>query len=53
VEYVCRQESLQDLLKKLSASSPGDVRPFEAVVRVKIALGVPVGLELVTVRKRS
>ena len=53
VEFVCRQESVQDLLKKLSASSPGDVKPFEAVVRVKIALGVPVGLELVTVRMRS
>jgi hypothetical protein len=53
VEFVCRQGSVQDLLNKLSASSPGDVKPFEAVVRVKIALGVPVGMELVTVRKRT
>jgi len=53
VEFVCRQGSVEDLLNKLSASSPGDVKPFEAVVRVKIALGVPVGMELVTVRKRT
>jgi hypothetical protein len=53
VEFVCREGSVKDLLSRLSASSPGDIKPFEAVVRVKIALGVPVGMELVTVRKRS
>ena len=53
VEFVSRPGSVQDLLGKLAASSPGEVKPFEAVVRVKIALGVPVGMELVAVRKRS
>jgi hypothetical protein len=53
VEFVSRQSSVEDLLAKLSATNPGDVKPFEAVVRVKIALGVPVGMDLVTVRKRS
>ncbi len=53
VEFVSRQSSVEELLSKLSASSPGDVKPFEAVVRVKIALGVPVGMELQAVRKRA
>jgi len=53
VEFVSRQSSVEELLSKLSATTPGDVKPFEAVVRVKIALGVPVGMELVAVRKRA
>jgi hypothetical protein len=52
VEFVCRRSSVETILGQLSASSPGDLRPFEAVVRVKIALGVPVGMELAAVRKR-
>jgi hypothetical protein len=50
VEYVCRRDSIQKLLKQLSASTPEDMKPFEAVVRVKIGLGVPVGMELAAVR---
>lgn len=53
VEFVSRKSSVEELLSQLSASSPGDIKPFEAVVRVKIALGVPVGLELAAVRKRG
>lgn len=53
VEFVCRHGSVEALLAQLSASSPGDLKPFEAVVRVKIALGVPVGMELAAVRKRD
>jgi hypothetical protein len=53
VEFVCRRSSVEALLAQLSASSPGDLKPFEAVVRVKIALGVPVGMELAAVRQRS
>lgn len=53
VEFVCRRRSVEALLSQLSVSSPGDVKPFEAVVRVKIALGVPVGMELVAFRKRG
>ena len=50
VEYVCRRDSIQKLLKQLSASTSEDMKPFEAVVRVKIGLGVPVGMELAAVR---
>jgi hypothetical protein len=53
VEFVSRRSSVEALLSQLSASSPGDTKPFEAVVHVKIAQGVPVGLELVAVRKRG
>jgi hypothetical protein len=53
VEFVSRRSSLEALLSQLSASSPGDLKPFEAVVRIRIAQGVPVGLELAAVRKRG
>lgn len=49
VEYVCRRDSITKLLKQLSVSSPEDLKPFEAVIRVKIGLGVPVAMELAAV----
>jgi hypothetical protein len=52
VEFVCRQESVEKLLHEIPSSSTGPIRPFEALVRVKIARGVPVGTELVSVRAR-
>jgi len=52
VEFVCRQESVEKLLHEIPGSSAGPTRPFEALVRVKIARGVPVGTELVAVRAR-
>ncbi len=51
VEYVCQQNSLQELLLRLSVSNSGELKPFEAVIRVKVARGVPVGSELVGLRK--
>ena len=51
VEYVCGQESLQELLRRLSVTQPGELKPFEALLRVKVARGVPVGAELVAIRK--
>lgn len=50
-EYVCRQDSLQQLQLRLSVSDNGQMKPFEAVLRVKIARGVPVGTELVALRE--
>ncbi len=52
VEFVCRQESVETLLHEMPGSSAGPIRPFEALVRVKIARGVPVGTELISVRAR-
>ncbi len=51
VEYVCQQDSLEQLLMRLSVSNSGELKPFEAVIRVKVAKGVPVGSELVALRK--
>ncbi len=50
VEFVCQPSSLQELLRRLNASAPSDLKPFEAVIHVKVARGVPVGSELVALR---
>ncbi len=51
VEYLCQQNSLEQLLLRLSVSNSGEVKPFEAVIRVKVAKGVPVESELIALRK--
>jgi len=51
VEYVCREQSVEELLLRLSVSDNGDVKPFEALLHVKIAKGVPVETSLVSLRK--
>src|SRR5208282_2554727 len=53
VEYVCREDSLKELLQKLNVSKPADLKPFEALLHVKIAHGVPVVTELISLRKRA
>lgn len=53
VEYVAREDSLKELLQKLKVSKPGDLKPFEALLHVKIAHGVPVTTDLVSVRSRA
>jgi hypothetical protein len=52
VEFVCRPDSVDKLLHAIPSSGTGPIRPFEALVRVKIARGVPVATELVAVRAR-
>lgn len=53
VEYVCRQDSVHELLSKVGVSGSSEVKPFEALLHVKIARGVPVETELVAVRLRN
>jgi hypothetical protein len=53
VEYICRPQSLENLLERLSVSRTTDLKPFEAVLRVKVSRGVPVAMELVALRKTS
>jgi len=50
VEFVCRQSSVEQLLLRLPVSQSGQLEPFEAVIRVKVTRGVPVGTELVALR---
>jgi hypothetical protein len=51
VEFVSRPDSVENLLKQLPTNG-GTIKPFEALVHVKIARGVPVESELVTARRR-
>jgi hypothetical protein len=53
VEYVCSQSSVEELLNRLGVQNGSEVKPFEALLRVKVTRGVPVGIQLVAVRKRS
>lgn len=52
VEFVCRPESVGKLLHEISTSATGPIKPFEALLRVKIARGVPVETEMVSMRAR-
>jgi hypothetical protein len=53
VEFVCREDSVKELLQRLQVSKPGELKPFEALLHVKIAHGVPVMTDLVSVRNRK
>ncbi len=53
VEFVCQQNSLEELLSRLKFSSTGELEPFEAVLRVKVTRGVPVESEIVALRTRK
>ena len=53
VEFVCSDASLQKLLKKLPPSNSSELKPFEAVIRVKVARGVPVESEIVALRSEG
>jgi len=52
-EFVCRQDSLAELLRRLGVSKSADLKPFEALLHVKVTHGVPVLTDLVAVRKRG
>ncbi|MGC1448422.1 MAG: hypothetical protein WA830_00155 [Candidatus Sulfotelmatobacter sp.] len=53
VEYVCREDSVKEILERLKVSKPGELKPFEALLHVKIAHGVPVVTDLVSLRLRN
>jgi hypothetical protein len=53
VEYVCREDSVKELLQRLKIAKPGELKPFEALLHVKIVHGVPVVADLVSVRNRN
>jgi hypothetical protein len=50
VDYVCDQSSLDDLLQHLNFTSGTNVKPFEALLRVKVANDVPIETKLVVFR---
>jgi len=51
MEYVTRENSLDELLTRLSVRQASELKPFEALLHVKVARGVPVGVELLALRK--
>jgi hypothetical protein len=51
VEFVSRPDAVEKLMQELPGSAK-EMEPFEALVRVKIARGVPLETELVDVRAR-
>ena len=53
VESVCRENSLEQLLLRLAVTRSGELGPFEALLHVKVARGVPVSSEIVGLRKRT
>jgi hypothetical protein len=53
VDYVCDQRSLNDLLQNLNFKSGTDVKPFEALLRVKIVKDVPIETQLVEFRQTN
>jgi hypothetical protein len=53
VEYVCREDSINELLRHLKVSKASDLKPFEALLHVRIAHGVPVMEDLISVRNRA
>jgi hypothetical protein len=53
VEYVCARYSVEELLRRLAVPVGDEVKPFEALLRVKVTRGVPVGTQLVAVRHRK
>jgi hypothetical protein len=50
VEFVTRENYLDELLKKMNVKQPSELKPFEAVIQVKVAKGVPVESTLVALR---
>jgi hypothetical protein len=52
-EYVCREDSLTELLQRLGVSKGQEIKPFEALLHVRVTHGVPVLTDLVAVRKSN
>ena len=50
VEFVTRENYLATLLQELHVNQPSELKPFEAVIRVRVAKGVPVESTLVGLR---
>jgi len=50
MEYVTRENYLSQLLRKMNVTKPTELKPFEAVIEVKVARGVPVESSLVALR---
>ena len=50
VEFVTRENYLNDLLVRMKVGSPEQLKPFEALIHVKVTKGVPVESSVVALR---
>lgn len=53
VEFVSNEDSLKSLLSRLGVTRADQLKPFEALIHVKIARGVPVESELIAIRNSA
>jgi hypothetical protein len=53
VDYVCDPRSLRELLQHLNISKAADLKPFEALLRIKSAKDVPIETQLVDSRQTN
>lgn len=53
VDYVCDAASIENLLKQLNASKAAGLKPFEALLRVRVANDVPLAVQLVALRQNE
>jgi hypothetical protein len=51
VDYVCSEDSMTDLLNRLQIGKGADLKPFEALLEIKIANDVPVVTQLLDLRR--
>jgi hypothetical protein len=50
VNYVCEEGSLAELLHRLNVKKASELKPFEALLRVRVAKDVPLETQLVALR---
>jgi len=50
VEFACDPARVRELLGLVSSSTDADIRPFEAILRVKVSQGVPVHSQIIAIR---
>ena len=50
VEFACDPARVRELLGLVSSSTNADIRPFEAILRVKVSQGVPVHSQIIAIR---
>lgn len=50
VDYVCDEASLKELLRRLNIAKGAELKPFEALLRIKVANDVPLETQLLILR---
>ncbi len=50
-DYICDPASVEDLLRRLKVSTTGDLKPFEALLRIKVTDDIPLAIQLAALRQ--